>query len=62
MKMQQKRQEYYKKKRTGSHWAYPVHINSLQPQTYGDNSLLIDYSVLRPVDLSKYEDRIQILL
>jgi ectoine hydroxylase-related dioxygenase (phytanoyl-CoA dioxygenase family) len=43
-KQQEKRLEYFKTKRTTSHWPYAVHVNGEQPQTYGNNELLIDYS------------------
>ena len=46
--MLEKRQKYFIEKRTTSHWAYPVKVNGLQPQTYGKKELLIDYSKLTP--------------
>lgn len=39
-----KRQQYWRDRRTTSHWAYPVEVVGTQPQTYKDKSLLIDYS------------------
>jgi ectoine hydroxylase-related dioxygenase (phytanoyl-CoA dioxygenase family) len=45
-KMFEKRFKYFTEKRTTSHWAYPVKVNGLQPQTYGNKELLIDYSKL----------------
>jgi len=39
-----KRLEYYKTKRTTSHWPYAVHVNGEQPRTYGNEELAIDYS------------------
>jgi hypothetical protein len=43
-KQQEKRIEYFKTKRTTSHWPYAVHVNGEQPQTYGNKEMLIDYS------------------
>ncbi len=45
-KMLEKRQKYFADKRTTSHWAYPVKVNGLQPQNYGDATLKINYSEL----------------
>jgi hypothetical protein len=45
-KMKEKRMKYFIEKRTTSHWAYPLRVNSLQPQTYGNEKLLINYSIL----------------
>ena len=45
-KMLEKRQKYFADKRTTSHWAYPVKVNGLQPQNYGDARLKINYSEL----------------
>lgn len=42
-----KRVTYFDQKRTTSHWAYPVRVNSLQPRTFGDESRLIDYSTVK---------------
>ena len=39
-----KRQVYFEQGRTTSHWPYPVHVNPLQPQHYGDLERAIDYS------------------
>lgn len=44
--MSNKRREYFEKRRTTSHWAYPIKVNGLQPRTWGDKSLRIDYSKL----------------
>ena len=44
--MKNKRLKYFHERRTTSHWAYPINVNSLQPQVYGDKSKLIDYSSL----------------
>ena len=60
--MKRKRQKYYLERRTTSHWPAPIYVNPLQPSTYGDLSLKIDYSSLTPPDLSSLEDEIQKLL
>ena len=57
-KMLEKRQKYFIEKRTTSHWAYPVKVNGLQPQTYGKKELLIDYSKLTPPKLDDLKDEI----
>ena len=41
--IRKKRKQYLKDRRTTSHWPYPIRVNSLQPQTYGDNNRLINY-------------------
>tara|TARA_B100001248_G_C27392478_1_gene463273 strand:- start:105 stop:974 length:870 start_codon:yes stop_codon:yes gene_type:complete len=60
--MQTKRQKYFNDKRTTSHWAYPIRVNSLQPKTYGDDSLLIDYDKLPKIQLDDMMDKIQELI
>jgi len=50
-KMFEKRLQYFINNRTTSHWAYPVKVNGLQPQAYGDTSLKIDYTALKEPDL-----------
>ena len=50
-KMLEKRQKYFTEKRTTSHWAYPVKVNGLQPQNYGDKTLNIKYEELIPPQL-----------
>lgn len=57
-----KREKYFLERRTTSHWPYPIKVNSLQPQTYGDNRRLIDYSKLKPPNLEKYMDVIKTLI
>jgi len=59
---QKKRYKYFYERRTTSHWPYPINVNGLQPQTYGDKSKLIDYSSLKTPDLSKYNEIIKTLL
>jgi hypothetical protein len=60
--MKAKRLKYYNDRRTTSHWPCPIRVNSLQPQTYGDNSRLIDYSLLTPPNLEEFESEIIKLL
>ena len=60
--MQKKRHKYFNELRTTSHWAYPIKVNSLQPQTYGNNDLLIDYSQLKKPNLDKYINTIKTLI
>ena len=52
--MQAKRKKYFDTRRTTSHWPYPIKVNGLQPQTYGDQSKLIDYSKLTPPNLERF--------
>jgi hypothetical protein len=42
-KQAEKRLKYFEEGRITSHWPYTVHVNGEQPQTYGDNTKLIDY-------------------
>jgi hypothetical protein len=58
-KIQEKRLEYFKERRTTSHWPYPIHVNGKQPQTYGDDSRLIEYSTLAKIDLTDLDDEIK---
>lgn len=58
----EKREKYFKELRTTSHWPYPLNVNGLQPQTYGDTSKIIDYSKLKRPDLSKYLETIETLI
>jgi len=60
--MQEKRLTYFKDRRVTSHWPYPLHVNGLQPRTFGVNSLLIDYNELRPPNLSSYEKKIKSII
>ena len=61
---QNKRLKYFLERRTTSHWPYKINVNSLQPQTYGDNSKLIDYTKLSKINLEDepYYDDIKNLL
>lgn len=60
--MQTKRLKYFTERRTTSHWAYPIRVNSLQPQTYGDKSKLIDYSTLSEPNLENLIESIKNLI
>jgi len=55
----EKRVKYYEERRTTSHWPYPVHVNGLQPQTYGNTDLMLDYEKLSKPDLSVFDERIR---
>ena len=57
-----KRLKYFEELRTTSHWPYPIKVNSLQPQTYGNNQYLIDYSNLKKPNLDKYLNNIRKLI
>lgn len=58
-KMTEKRLKYLNDLRTTSHWPCPIKVNSLQPRTYGDDSLKIDYSVLPNPDLDDLQEEIK---
>ena len=60
--IQKKRQKYFIERRTTSHWPAPIKVVGLQPNTYGNNDLLIDYNKLPNVDLNEFEDEIKKLL
>ena len=51
-----KRLKYFHELRTTSHWPYPINVNGLQPQTYGDKNKLIDYSLLTKPNLIEYNE------
>ena len=53
-----KRRDYFKTRRTTSHWPAPVKVNGKQPQTYGNNDLIIDYDSLQPPELEDLMDDI----
>ena len=61
-RMRKKRLNYFDTRRTTSHWAYPISVNGKQPQTYGDKSREIDYSLLPVPDLSEMMPEIEKLL
>ena len=52
--MSEKRMKYFQERRTTSHWPYPLHVNGKQPQTFGNDSLLLDYEKLVPPVLDIY--------
>ena len=56
--MTKKRLKYFKEQRTTSHWAYPISVNGLQPRTWGNTELEIDYEALPMTDLSDMEEAI----
>ena len=53
-----KKLKYFEERRTTSHWPYPVTVNGLQPNSWGDASLKIDYSKLVKTDLEDIKDKI----
>ena len=57
-----KRKKYFEERRTTSYWPYPIRVNGKQPQTYGDNSKLIDYDLLIKPNLNKYLEDIEKLI
>lgn len=61
-KEKKKRMQYFQDRRTTSHWPYPVKVNSKQPQTYGNNNLLIPYEELRKPDLGPLMPKIMELI
>ncbi len=62
LSMQKKRKKYFDEKRTTSHWPYPISVNGLQPQTYGDKTKEIDYSQLPKIDVSDMQRDINAIL
>ena len=61
-KIRKKRLKYYNDRRTTSHWPTPIYVNGKQPQTYGDSSRSIDYSLLQPSILDDLEEDIMKLI
>ena len=61
-KVREKRQKYFDMRRTTSHWPYPVTVNGLQPQTFGDESKKIDYTKLTPPNLEDMKKEIKRLI
>jgi len=59
---QAKRLKYYEERRTTSHWPYPLNVNGLQPRTYGDKALLLDYTQMRAPELADLDAKIRLLL
>jgi len=60
--LREKRKKYFLERRTTSHWPYPINVNALQPQTYGDDSKLIDYNSLKKPNLDEFIDIIKTLI
>jgi ectoine hydroxylase-related dioxygenase (phytanoyl-CoA dioxygenase family) len=56
-----KRMKYFTERRTTSHWPYSLHVNGLQPRTFGNNNLLVDYSKITPPQLDDFTDKIKLL-
>ena len=54
--------KYFEERRTTSHWPYPIRVNSKQPQTYGDDSLVIDYTKITKPEIDDLKDAIMKLL
>ena len=52
--MRAKRRQYLADKRTTSHWPYPLRVNGLQGQTFGNARRKIDYGALVEPDLGPY--------
>ena len=46
-KMIEKREKYFRELRTTSHWPCPIKVNGMQPRSYGNSKLTIDYSNLK---------------
>ena len=61
-KMSEKRAKYFQERRTTSHWPYPLHVNGKQPQTYGNDTLLLDYEKLVPPILDDLEEKIKMII
>ena len=59
---QEKRIKYFNEKRMTGHWQAPVNVNGLQPHTYGDDSLLIDYDSLPEIILDDMIEEINKLI
>lgn len=58
----EKRVKYYEERRTTSHWPYPINVNGLQPRTFGNAALLVDYAQLKRPDLSEFDERIRAII
>ena len=52
--MQEKRKRYLREKRTTTHWPCPISVVGLQPQTYGNKELMIDYEKIANQDISEF--------
>ena len=60
--MQKKRKQYFEEGRTTTHRPFPIQVNGLQPQTYGDDSKLVDYEALPAPRLEDLMPKIRALL
>lgn len=60
--MHEKRVKYFNELRTTSHWCYPIRVNPLQPRTYGNESLIINYDKLVKPELEDLLPEIKKLL
>lgn len=60
--MSKKRLKYFEERRTTSHWPYPIKVNSLQPQNWGDSNLIINYSDLNKPNLDRFMNEIKSLI
>ena len=60
--MQKKRKQYFDEGRTTTHRPFPIQVNGLQPQTYGDDRLLVDYDALPAPQLADLKKQIAELL
>lgn len=61
-KMREKRLRYFNDLRTTSHWPYPIKVVGKQPHTWGNENLLINYSLLKKPELSDIEEKIMEIL
>lgn len=60
--MSKKRLKYFEERRTTSHWPYPIKVNGLQPQNWGDSNLIINYSDLKKPNLERFMNEIKTLI
>ena len=60
--MVKKRRQYFEERRTTSHWPYPLKVNGLQPRSWGDDTLKIDYSQLQKPNLARFQEAIETLI
>ena len=60
--MAKKRRQYFEERRTTSHWPYPLKVNGLQPRSWGDDTLKIDYSLLKKPNLTRFQEAIETLI
>ena len=60
--IQKKRNKYFEERRTTSHWPAPIKVNAKQGRTFGDDSILIDYSKLKAPILDDMMDEIKKLI